>query len=159
MRPFNGGLMAREAINLILDLSVADNKRRLLSAVGVMSGVWEVDIRPRRDTRTLRQNSYYHAVITPALAKYLSDQDYDVTTPEDAHEVLKARFLVANVVNKTTGEILQRRVKSTTSLTPAEFSDYCERCRAWMADFFGIIVPDPMPLAVREQIKTEAAHV
>lgn len=137
--------MARESIKLPLNLSVLDNKRRLVSQIGILDGWYDVSLMPRRPTRSLRQNAWYFSCIAAALAQYLSDQDYDVTTTDQAHELLKARFLKVAVTNKRTGEVLQNRVRSTTELTTEEFSDYCERCRTWLADFFGIIVPDPDP--------------
>jgi hypothetical protein len=136
-------VMAREKIKFVIDMSNPADKRRLLTQIGAMSGPYEVEIQPKRNTRSLKQNAWYFGCIVHALGEYLRDQDYDITTDEEAHEILKARFLAVSVMSKRTGEVLCRRVRSTTELTTESMADYCERCRIWMADFFGIIVPDP----------------
>jgi hypothetical protein len=142
--------MARPTIKLpSIDMTQADNKRRVIQSVGVLTGLYEVTIEPRRSTRSNQQNKWYWACLVRAFGEYMRDQDYDITSDDECHEFLKARFLATTVVNKTTGEVLGRRVKSTTELTTEQFSDYCERCRAWMADFFGIIVPVPEPFHSR----------
>jgi hypothetical protein len=135
--------MPRQSIKLHLDLSVSDNKRRLIQSIGTLTGQYEVNIEPRRLTRSNAQNAWYWACITPALAEYLAQQDYDGCDPDTAHEILKDKFLRVPMVNKASGEMLGYRTRSTTELSTVEFSDYCERCRAWMLDFFGIIVSDP----------------
>lgn len=138
--------MARPTIKLQrIDLSTIDNKRRLIAQIGTLTGIYEVEICPRRNMRSNAQNAWYWSCIAPALAEYLSAQDYEITTAEEAHEFLRARFLAVTVANKQTGVAIGRRVRSTTELTTEQFSDYCERCRTWMADFFGIIVEDPDP--------------
>lgn len=135
----------RRKIEGVFDLDEADLKRRVLSLIGSMFGRYTVSVLPWRGTRSQQQNRWYWACVCQPLAEYLSEQDYDVTTADEAHEILRARFLAVSVVNRKTGERLCRRVRSTTELDTAEFAEYCERCRAWLGDFFGIIVPDPDP--------------
>lgn len=135
--------MPRPAIKTIIDCDVPDNKRRLMSQIGTLSGLYRVDMEPARNVRSNRQNAYYWAAIVSAFAQFLTEQDYDITGPDEAHEFLKARFLAVTVTCRTTGEVIGRRVRSTTELDTAQFSEYCERCRAWLAEFFHIVVPDP----------------
>lgn len=145
--------MAREAIDNIIDLSNRDDKRRLMTSIGAMSGLYEVTIKPKRNLRSLRQNAYYWSCVAAPLAQYLSAQDYNITTPDEAHEVLKAKFLAVSIVNKSTGEVFGKRVRSSTELTTTEFWDYVERSRAWLLDFFGIITADPGEYRVIESAK------
>src|SRR6185312_9695209 len=82
-----GDVMAREAIDSLVNLDVAENKQRLRSIIGTLTGWWEVSIKPRRNTRSLQQNKWYWSQLCTSLSRYLSEQDYDVTTPEQAHEI------------------------------------------------------------------------
>lgn len=149
--------MAREKISTCLNMDEPENKRRLMSKVGLLRGWWEVEISPRRNTRSLQQNKWYWSQIVAPLAEYLSDQDYNVTTSEEAHELLKARFLATTVFCKRTGDVLCRRVRSTTELTTEEFADYCERCRAWLSDFFNLQIQDPDPAWRETDVRAGAA--
>lgn len=121
------------------------DKRLVLRRIGTLSGLWRIELVRYRARRTDAQNRYYFGVLVTAFADYLSEQDYEITTREHAHELIKGKFLIVDVVHPTTGESIGRRVRSTTELSVEEFSEYIDRCRAWLLDFFGIIVPDPEP--------------
>lgn len=127
----------------LCNLDNATEKRALLVRIGALRGPWRVELTHYRARRSDRQNRWYWPCVVTAFAQYLTEQDFEITTKEQAHEVLKAKFVTVDVINKSTGEILGQRVRSTTELSTAEFSDYCERCRAWLLEFFGIVVPDP----------------
>lgn len=148
--------MARPTIKTICEMN-ATNKRQLMSAIGAMDGMYELEIKPRRNTRSLQQLRWYWSCICPALAQYLNDQDYEPITSEGAHELLKAKFLTVSVVHPATGEVVGSRSRSTGELTTLEFADYCERARVWLADFFGIIVPDPEPIPTTTSKEVAAA--
>lgn len=135
--------MPRPSLKTFIDLSNADDKRRLIAQIGAMSGLYEIDLSPRRETRSTQQNRWYFGCLVQSFVQYMNEQDYEITTPEECHEFLKARFLARTVTDKRTGKPLGRYVESTTRLTKAEFSDYCERCRTWLNEYFGIVVPDP----------------
>jgi hypothetical protein len=137
--------MPREAIKTIIDLSDSGRKRDLIRCVGCMTGLYSVEIKPTRPFRSLQQNRFYFGVICTAFSKYLTAQDYDVTDVETAHEILRGRFLAVTLKDPKTGSPIGRFVRSTASLDTAEFGDYMDRCRAWLADFFGIITEDPDP--------------
>jgi hypothetical protein len=50
---------------------------------------------------------------------------------EEAHEFLKAKFLVRRITNHETGEALER-VASTTELDTAQFNEYLDNvARSW----------------------------
>lgn len=135
--------MARTIIKQLVNMDNADNKRRVISSVGALSGWYEVELKPKRDRRSLQQNKWYHSCIVPALASFLADQDYECCSEAFAHAVLKAKFLTKEFIDHRTGEVVARAVGSTTRLDSDQFSRYCEKCRAWLADFFNIYVPDP----------------
>lgn len=147
--------MAREKLATIIDLDNTDNKRRLMLQIGTLRGVYEVDIQPRRLTRSLAQNRYWWAVVCQSFSDFLKEQDYEACSLEMGHEILKAKFLMVPLVDPTTGEVIAHRVRSTTELTTAEFSEFMDNARAWLQDFFGIITPDPEPDWVRRPALTK----
>lgn len=146
--------MARPTVKIIADLDVADNKRRLMAQVGTLKGLYRVSLEPARPSRSNRANSWYWACIVGSFVQYLNEQDYNITTPDEAHSLLKARFLARTIMDKD-GKVIGRMVGSTTDLDTSGFHDYCERCRTWLADFFGIIVPDPGE-AIQNEASVEA---
>ena len=128
----------------LLNLTDQTTKLRLLSHVGALRGSYWVEIRKFRRGRTLRQNAWYWSCTVAGVGEFLREQG-EQYTDEDAHEMLKWKFLRESVVNKKTGEIIGERVRSTATLNIEEMVNYCEDCRNWLAEF-GIIVPDPEPI-------------
>lgn len=149
--------MARESILTMLDFDAADSKRTLMSQIGTLKGMYEVEITPRRGTRSQKQNAWYWSCIVRAFWEYLRDQDWTIGAQDEAHEFLKARFLARMVIDKRTGEMIGRRVRSTTELTTDEMADYCERCRVFLSEFCNTIVPDPDPAYTAMSSKGVAA--
>lgn len=121
--------------SLVLNMDDMDTKRKLMSAVGKMSGLWEVWLKPRKLTRTLNQNSYYWAAVVTPFAEWLREEWGDKGIEvEQVHELLKERML---------GKVEKDGVSlppSTRNLTTEEFADYIEKCAAWLAEFAGIVV-------------------
>lgn len=132
--------MARVLVNF----SDTATKRQWLTKLGALSGPYWIDVAKFRKGRTLNQNAWYFGCIVRAFGEFLREQG-EQYTDEDAHEMLKWKFLRESVTNKDTGEIIGERVKSTTKLDIEEMVNYCEDCRNWLAEF-GIIVPDPDPM-------------
>ncbi len=91
----------------------------------------EVIVRRPRVQRSLSQNSYYWGVVIPLFAEYCGYDD-----PQDLHYALKVKFL------SEPEEHGLGRVRSTSSLTTAEFTEYVERVRKLAAEH-GVYVPDP----------------
>jgi hypothetical protein len=92
----------------------------------------EIDLRlsKHRNARSISQNAYYWAVVIPLLAEHCGYED------EEMHAALKWRFL-----QKHDGGPLPT-VKSTASLSTAEFTDYIERVRMLAAEM-GCSIPGP----------------
>jgi hypothetical protein len=133
--------MAREVIDLWLDLSNAANKRRLLASIGTLVGMYDIRITPRRAMRSNAANRYYWKVIVGTLVEFLNDQGQTVDASE-VHELFKAKFLRRPIASPTTGEVIGQAIGSTTKLDTAQFADYIEKCRAWMLDMLGIVIQD-----------------
>jgi len=94
---------------------------------------------PKRVKRSLPQNSHYWGVTIPILADGIEEATGEPCTPEDAHNIAKAKFLAEERYIPATGEILSF-VGSTTELTPSEFADYEAKVIAWANAFFGLSI-------------------
>jgi hypothetical protein len=93
--------------------------------------------------RSVSQNAYYWGVMVPIIKKALYDAGYDeVTTNEDAHEVIKHLLLKKRIVSKQTGDVIDIST-STTKLSISEFNEFIERVCRWAAEFLGTYIPSP----------------
>ena len=93
----------------------------------------QVAVEERKYTRTLPQNNWYWAAVVQIPA------DHFGYTKEEMHAVYGQMFRKAE---KVIADKIYEYVRSTTTMTTAEFSDYCEKCRMWAAGE-GIVIPDP----------------
>lgn len=85
--------------------------------------------------RTSAQNSFYWAMVVPIFSEWSGYEK------DEAHDVLKQKFLPATERPLPTGELVATP-PSTTRLTVAEFSEYVDRVCRWLAEN-GVYVPQP----------------
>ncbi len=77
--------------------------------------------------RTTAQNRLLWGVVYRDAASYLSDRLELVVTPEQAHEMMKRKFL-SDAADPVTGEVVKlKKPRSTTTLTTVEFTRYVEQ--------------------------------
>ena len=92
--------------------------------------------------RSNPQNAYYHGVIVFKFAELYLEQTGEKITSDEAHEMLKAQCNSKEVINQLTGEV-RTLPQTTTKLTTVEFEEYLERCRAFILEWFGCVIPLP----------------
>lgn len=96
----------------------------------------------KRKLRSLAQNRYYWGVIVEAF-RYGAEYTWGETISKDqAHETLKANCLFTEKVNESTGEVI-RLVGTTTKNSTFNQEEYHDKCRAFIAEWFGMQVPLP----------------
>jgi len=137
-----------QPIETIMDLSNAQAKHRLIAAIRMMTGIWDIRIQPRRGTRTDAQIAFYWSSIVRPLAEHFRDQG-ESCTEDEIHGRLKAKFLSRTSVDPATGEAKGEEVPSLGHLTAAQMSAYLDRCIHFLAESVGIIVADPCGFARR----------
>jgi len=98
--------------------------------------------------RSLSQNAYYWYIAIPVAQKGLIDVGYKIST-EETHEYLRNKFLLKELVNEETGEIL-KSIKSTTELSTSQFMDYIAEIQQFCSEYLNIYLPSP-----NEQVKAE----
>jgi hypothetical protein len=93
--------------------------------------------------RSLNQNAYYWGVVVPMVKDGLYQAGFDeVTTNEDAHEMLKQIHLTKRMVSKLSGDVIDL-AGSSAKLTIPEFNDYIERICKWAVEYLGVVIPSP----------------
>lgn len=133
--------MERREPPLVVNLSDVAAKRRLMQKIGVMSGLHDVSIRPRRKTRSLNANNYYFSAVVTPFREWLREQwgDPSITT-EQAHIELKRAVLgVKERIREDTGEVMEL-IPTTHDMDKYDFANYIDKAAAWLADFAGIVV-------------------
>jgi len=100
-----------------------------------------ITVEKKRRTRSLSQNSYYHAVVVKMVREGLIDVGYKVSI-EQTHDLLKKTYLQKDIVNEKSGEILSS-TKSTTELSTSEFMDFIAEIQQWATEYLSIEIPDP----------------
>jgi hypothetical protein len=124
----------REAL---LNLSDERVKATLLNRIRLASGPHRVSIARWRPRRSDGQNRLYWVSVVHPFGEFLREHGNDYTD-DDAHALLKTKFLSRTWVDPATGEVVNF-TGSTTKLTTEDFSTYIEQCSAWLAEL-GVFV-------------------
>ena len=120
---------------LVLNMDDLDAKRALMSHVGTLKGLWEVALKPRKQTRSLNANRYYFQCVVTPFMYWLRESDGDPSIDKDqAHEALKLAVLGIRTVGGVKVPPRTRRMKTD------EFAQYIEAAAKFLAEFCGIVV-------------------
>lgn len=123
-----------------LEISYRDRFNRAVSALPDCRVMVTVEKCYRK--RSTEQNAYYWGVIVNECAEGVYDMTGQMITKEDAHHLLKSRCNPVELHNETTGEVVAIG-GSTATMTTVQMSEYWQRCREFILDFFGRTVPEP----------------
>lgn len=122
---------------------IPDNRGLLSSHVKSFEGMdVQLTISKRRKRRSNDQNAYYWGVVVAMTREGINEAWGEHLSLEEAHHILKFQCNYAEHVNEATGEII-KIPKTTTELSTAEFEEYLERCRRFVQQWFGVIIPLP----------------
>lgn len=94
-----------------------------------------------KSQRSLSQNAYIHLLFT--IFKNELNQLGNEFTMTEVKELAKAKYLIIDVVNESTGECIGQRVKGTHELTKGEMTEFIENVIRWAAEMFHIVLPYP----------------
>lgn len=133
--------MPRAKINTTLDLSDRTSKRKLLTEIGALQGLYEVAVCPRRVTRSNAQNSYLWGVVYEAIRLGISEAWGEDLSADEVHIAMRERFLSRPIVNRNTGEVVQNIAGSTAALNTTEFADYLDKIIKFGGEFLNVEVP------------------
>lgn len=141
------------ATEYIIDFNNNAERDGFVIALRRLRGRHRISIVKHRRRRTDRQNRYYWPVFVKSFGDFLREQGENVTD-DQAHEMLKHKFLRQTWIDGRTGEALDY-TRSTTALDVAEFNQYLDSVALWLADMFGIIVPSPDEYHEKEEVPCE----
>jgi hypothetical protein len=98
--------------------------------------------------RSGQQNRYLHLLFS-IFCEALNELGNDFNMIE-VKELCKAKFAMIDVIDKSTGEVLGKRIKGTSEMNKTELMDFIENVIRWSADTFSIVLPYP-----NEQLEIE----
>lgn len=116
----------------------------------------EIVFRKKVKRRSLNQNSYYWAVVIPAIQQGIKELGERLTLNETenwlidflsatdksfTHEFLKHKFIESQTINESTGEIIKVK-QSTRTLNKDNFSEYLERVIQFANETLEIEIPE-----------------
>lgn len=136
-------------MNRVVDFANPREKSAFIDGARKMDGRWRVEFVRYRPRRSDRQNRYYWPCFVEPFADWLTIEWAAPTSPEQAHEILKARFLKQAITNPDTGEMFEL-VRSTTELDTGEFNLYLDNVANFLAETCGFQVPEPDTYRERE---------
>lgn len=126
---------------ILINMSDAAAKRELMIQIGRLTGLYEFYLKPRKRTRSLDQNSYYWVAVVQPFTEWLRNVWGDSKIDkEQAHEMLKAKILGTSEKQIPSRDETLIVIPRSKTLTVEEFSEYIEKCAAWLAEFCEIIV-------------------
>jgi hypothetical protein len=128
----------------VVNMDDVPTKRRFMQKVQTMSGLWEIQMKPRKFTRSLNQNGYYFAAFVPVFTEWLRDEwgDPSITTEQAHIELKKAVLGVRTKVSEQTGEVMEL-IPTTHDMDSYDFSNYLDKAAEFLARACGIVVLTP----------------
>lgn len=122
-------------IDLLINFDSTEDKQKLFSILKNLKGTQAVSIKKHRAARSGAQLRYYFAVVIAYLSE---DLGY---TKEETHQLMARMFLrYAKLAPDGTEEYF---IRSTSSLTTKEMTDYIEQIRTFAITELNIYIPDP----------------
>ena len=106
--------------------------------LAAMDGPVTVILKRFHDTRTNRQNRAWFGIVVPIFQKCYNERSKEV-----AHYTL-LKQIHYDIVTDIKGRI-HRQVKPTHNLQTDEFSELYAKAQQFMAEEYGVDVPDPDP--------------
>ena len=136
--------MARPSVDTQINMDEPGIKRRLMTWIGSLKGIYRICIEPERITISNQQRKYWWAAICTPLAREMSAQGGIAYTKDDAHAYLKLLFLPKTFTDPRTGEVI-RLPGSIMDLNKPEASEAIEKAIAHCQTEFNL------PILSREE--------
>ncbi len=135
--------MKQEFISLIKDGKLQPSTtNNILKVLSTLEGKRvRVTLEKVSAKRSLQQNAYLHLLFT-IFTESLNELGNEFTMDE-VKELCKAKFLLVDVMNVETGEVIGQRIKGTSEMTKTELNLFIENIIRWAADYFSIVLPYP----------------
>ena len=124
---------------------------RLVKFLYGRSGKYQLYLKRPLKRRSLAQNNWFHGIILSMIAEAMGEDDLGYVKA-----VLKAKFLSKEIVLAGKDNQWEKImvIGRTSKLKTDQFNDFCEKCRKFAAEFYGLNIPDPeevMPELLTEE--------
>lgn len=127
---------------LIVDMSHPNEKALAVRVVAALQGKQRITICKYAKKRSDRANRWYWSCFVTPFVDWKRENNEEIITELEAHDFFKLMFLPKRVVDPSTGE--ERIIPGPSStLSNPEFNAYLDRLANWLAQWCGIIVPEP----------------
>ena len=121
-------------MNRVIDFGNQREKAMFIDGIRRLDGRWRVEWVRYRPRRSDRQNRYYWPCFVEPFADHLGVE------PDQAHLILKAKFLRKEIIDKETGERFVFVLRSS-KLSTSDFNEYLDNCAQFLAELL-IFVPE-----------------
>lgn len=102
----------------------------------------EIVIYPKKKTRSNQQNAYYWSVVVAMMKEGFAKMGHEDVTSENVHDFIKSRFLLKEIVNIDTGEVVNMPT-GTSNLSTTDFMVLIEKCMKFSGEYLNTIIPEP----------------
>lgn len=110
------------------------NRKAFDDYLASLTGDVVVAVGKHRKPRSIDQNGWYWGCILKLMSEVTGH------TEKELHEAMKQRF---NCKAITVGKQVVPIPGTTSDMNTMEFSEYCERVRAFAAAELNLVIPDP----------------
>lgn len=121
-------------------LTIEDRKRLIDLVLAAKDGQYRLTLSRDYSIRSIAENAYYWGVVIAAFIAGYKETQGETISAEAAHELLK---IACNGKTLFLGGEFVTIGQSTAKLVTVEYENYLERCRYWIAQYFGIEVKLP----------------
>ena len=132
-------------VSSVVDAKLKRNRNLIKKAIASFEGKnIEITIQRFRKKRSNNQNAYYWGVVLPIVQEGLIDATGEARDFNSIHYQILLPMFSSNrdIVNKTTGEVIQEKITSS-EMTTTEFNEYIQNIQKWGVEFLNIQIPDP----------------
>lgn len=102
---------------------------------------YSIIIRTKRKPRSNGQNRYYWGIVIPLVLRGLKEAGFDIHNKDDAHDIIKFKFLKVNIENES-GEFIES-FKSTKEMNTKEFKEFIDALQIWASEYLNTYIPSP----------------
>ena len=115
----------------------ADVKQRIIGFVASLSGIYDIRIEPKKNTRSLQQNRAWFGCIVTPFAQWIQDEWGEPCSKLRAHEILKKELAQETIVNQKTGQAFDY-ILETHTMNTERFSRLMDDGMNFVAKMCGI---------------------
>jgi len=126
-----------------IDFDNARAKRMVIDHIKAAKGLCWVEITRCRNQKSKEQLGYYFGVVVMRVKAAIERVWGEKIPAIQVHELCKSRFLMRDIIDHRTGEVVGSVAASVADLDTKEMTDYIENVRMFAAEMFDEQIPDP----------------